>query len=552
MLFCDTFSIQTQDVKVETGTKLAISLWPISNTPLKSSLRSLSFDKLSNTNDLKSISVLAVFCLMKGPEQKNIVNESVRIPIKEFKSAFQPDGFLEPINLTNNRGFCFFLNGTESDCISRGRCMSFQQVINTRMIGGEKFIKVSNALDLFPILSQFSLRFPTNPPPLTATTFIPFKQEKAKLKIFPPKTVDSNLKWEKNDKLLRWKSHLSPVIENKLYVSGDTIAQDKNLLLETGITHIVNCASHMVNSASGFIQLDLPMSDGGNESILSWIFKSTIFIKNALSENTSNKVLVHCIEGVSRSVTICIAYLILTRKYDYEKSFKIIRSKRRVASPHPKFMAQLIQLSELVGSRKNKTSPFSLSKQIRFYLTTKPKTNSEANECYKLMKPKYTEREGSDSHCFVNLDFSNVKDFEGLYKRDPIHNNGIVTIEADDKASEEDIDFINQFADDLEKCLRVIVNRTYTAYKYPEWKEDPTFSATSYDSQSLYILVDKVGIKIFIGENFPKNIKNFDRFVMQFCSIKNMAMPAKYDTIYAQDDEYDDHFEEEEDENEDA
>ena len=161
--------------------------------------------------------------------------------------------------------------------------MSFQQVINTRMIGGEKFIQVSNAIDLFPILSQFSLRFPTNPPPLTATTFIPFKQEKAKLKIFPPKTVDSNLKWEKNDKLLRWKSHLSPVIENKLYVSGDTIAQDKNLLLETGITHIVNCASHMVNSASGFIQLDLPMSDGGNESILSWIFKSTIFIKNQLA-----------------------------------------------------------------------------------------------------------------------------------------------------------------------------------------------------------------------------------------------------------------------------
>ncbi|OHT07034.1 Dual specificity phosphatase, catalytic domain containing protein [Tritrichomonas foetus] len=549
MLFCDSFSVQQQNEPVVVGPTLSLSLWPISNTPLRSSLRSLSFDNISLINDLKKISVLVVFSMIKTPASNSVEQEIKKFPISEFKIAFNSEGFSEPVNLSNNRGFCFFLNGTDCDCLSRARCLSFTQVINARMISGNTFYKLSGdeLFELFPILSQFSIRFPLQVPPLSETSFLPTKP--IQFKIFSPKAVDTILKWEKSDKISRWKTHLTEVIDNKIFISGEKVAQNSEILHSKGITHIINCACHMINSATGFIQLDLPMSDGGDENLFSWIFKAVSFIKNAFNENTNNKILIHCIEGVSRSVAICIGYLIITRKCDYDKAFQLVRSRRRVASPHPKFMAQLIQLCEIVGSRKSKTSYFSIQKELQFYLINKKKPGSESNEFYRVMKPKCTEKDGNGATCLVLLDFKNVDDFVGLFKRDRHSKSGIVTVQADaNNNSKEDIDFANNFADEIEDCLRVVVNRTFRAYKVPEWIEDPKFTVESHDDQAIYALLDRLGPKLFVGEKVDHKEINFENLMMNFCELKEITFRPKFPIIYAGENEELDEEEEEEEE----
>ena len=52
------------------------------------------------------------------------------------------------------------------------------------------------------------------------------------------------------------------------------------------------------------------ISDNSAQKILKYFKKSNEFILNALSENATNRVLVHCAAGISRSGAFCCAFMI--------------------------------------------------------------------------------------------------------------------------------------------------------------------------------------------------------------------------------------------------
>ena len=52
--------------------------------------------------------------------------------------------------------------------------------------------------------------------------------------------------------------------------------------------------------------------------------------------------LIHCICGVSRSVTIMMVYLIKRKKKTVIEALEIIRKKRSIANPNEYFMYQLL------------------------------------------------------------------------------------------------------------------------------------------------------------------------------------------------------------------
>lgn len=64
------------------------------------------------------------------------------------------------------------------------------------------------------------------------------------------------------------------------------------------------------------------------------------FIDNA-RKNTN--ILVHCYAGISRSVTAVIAYLMMKRSWNYERTFAFVRAQRSIANPNPAFVRQLKQ-----------------------------------------------------------------------------------------------------------------------------------------------------------------------------------------------------------------
>lgn len=60
-------------------------------------------------------------------------------------------------------------------------------------------------------------------------------------------------------------------------------------------------------------------------------------------KQSGGRVLVHCQAGISRSATICLAYLMHTQRVRLDEAFDFVKQRRRVISPNLAFMGQLLQ-----------------------------------------------------------------------------------------------------------------------------------------------------------------------------------------------------------------
>lgn len=58
---------------------------------------------------------------------------------------------------------------------------------------------------------------------------------------------------------------------------------------------------------------------------------------------SGGRVLVHCQAGISRSATICLAYLMHTQRVKLQEAFDFVKQRRKVISPNLAFMGQLLQ-----------------------------------------------------------------------------------------------------------------------------------------------------------------------------------------------------------------
>jgi hypothetical protein len=60
-----------------------------------------------------------------------------------------------------------------------------------------------------------------------------------------------------------------------------------------------------------------------------------------LAVNSNKNILIHCMAGISRSVSLVTYYLMKKYHLDYDKAFYIIKNKRIVANPNDSFKFQL-------------------------------------------------------------------------------------------------------------------------------------------------------------------------------------------------------------------
>ncbi|XP_046552439.1 dual specificity protein phosphatase 3-like [Haliotis rubra] len=128
------------------------------------------------------------------------------------------------------------------------------------------------------------------------------------------------------------------------------------------VTHILNAAHgvdiHHVNTNEDMYR-KLKVTFKGIEAIDHMSFnlypffqESADFIEKAL--DNGGKVLVHCIQGVSRSATLAVAFLMLKRHMTVKDALRLVRSHREVC-PNTGFQQQLIKLdSQLRLQRHDK------------------------------------------------------------------------------------------------------------------------------------------------------------------------------------------------------
>ena len=156
---------------------------------------------------------------------------------------------------------------------------------------------------------------------------------------------DYNLKDADRKKIISdyYSKHLSEIIPNFLYLSSYNAAKNKELLEKNGITHIINCAADFCENVyeddPKYNYIAFYLKDHVMENIECIFYECIHYIEKV--RETKGRVLVHCIQGISRSVSVIISYLIFKNKYTYDKAFNYVQSRRTIASPNFGFAIQL-------------------------------------------------------------------------------------------------------------------------------------------------------------------------------------------------------------------
>lgn len=128
-----------------------------------------------------------------------------------------------------------------------------------------------------------------------------------------------------------------------LFVGSENVARQKELLLQHGITHVVNCSG--VTSPNfyedTFNYKTLKLNDSPKEDVLQLFKEVVAYINEAVAKG--GRVFIHCQRGVSRGPTIALSYLMWQRNLSYEEAYPLLKSARSVCCPNPGFVFQLLE-----------------------------------------------------------------------------------------------------------------------------------------------------------------------------------------------------------------
>ncbi|KAK7024825.1 phosphatases II [Favolaschia claudopus] len=127
-----------------------------------------------------------------------------------------------------------------------------------------------------------------------------------------------------------------------LYLGSMAAAHDTDLLHAHHITHLVQVLEvpwMPQTDVPGFQYYRIDIEDNKSATLQPYLEEACDYIRAALGDG--NNVLVHCQQGVSRSASIVIAYLIQERSMGYDDAYQLVRQRRKCIKPNPGFVETL-------------------------------------------------------------------------------------------------------------------------------------------------------------------------------------------------------------------
>jgi len=141
-------------------------------------------------------------------------------------------------------------------------------------------------------------------------------------------------------------------IRDWLYISGFEAAENRPVLKAEKITHVLNLTGGAEHPDFKYLifgnVVDMPSQD-----ILQHFPVCMQFIDDARKEG--GKVLVHCAAGISRSSTICVAYLMREEGLSVTDAIDAVRQCRKIICPNIGFQRQLKAWREMNFALDGKT-----------------------------------------------------------------------------------------------------------------------------------------------------------------------------------------------------
>lgn len=159
--------------------------------------------------------------------------------------------------------------------------------------------------------------------------------------------------------------HYYPIANNQdihevypnIFVGNISTAYNKEILNTNGITHVVTAVSGMhAIYPEDFIYHTVDVLDIKKQDMTPFFNACNQFIDDAITNG--GKVYVHCMCGVSRSVSIVLAYLAFKYGSKPTDALQDIQNIRNKANPNPSFRQQLDYYYYYVTQNDNELTQF--------------------------------------------------------------------------------------------------------------------------------------------------------------------------------------------------
>ncbi|XP_050533399.1 dual specificity protein phosphatase Mpk3 [Daktulosphaira vitifoliae] len=127
-----------------------------------------------------------------------------------------------------------------------------------------------------------------------------------------------------------------------LFLGNAANSEDLEWLKKHRIEYILNVTSDLPNTfeEQGSIKyMQIPISDHIGQNLAGFFPQAIEFIDNGRSQQKG--VLVHCLAGISRSVTVMLAYLMAHRQLTLNEAYNMVLKRKTNIDPNFHFMQQL-------------------------------------------------------------------------------------------------------------------------------------------------------------------------------------------------------------------
>ena len=148
-------------------------------------------------------------------------------------------------------------------------------------------------------------------------------------------------------------------ITEQLFLCGKSALNEESIKAR-GITCVINVTRNLDNVHFPRLRLNC-VRIGIDDSVDADILQHLRFCVDKIEETRQNdgRTLVHCMMGMSRSASVCIAYLMQYKHMTLREAYYHVKSKRSIIRPNPAFWEQLIQFEyELYQQNSVEMMPF--------------------------------------------------------------------------------------------------------------------------------------------------------------------------------------------------
>ncbi|KAE9418870.1 hypothetical protein Angca_003400 [Angiostrongylus cantonensis] len=148
------------------------------------------------------------------------------------------------------------------------------------------------------------------------------------------------------------RQHFPVQILPHLFLGNYETASDAQLLERSGVHYIINVTSNLPNVFEGnpsFHYQRISVDDNSSHNLSHYFPEAIAFIDTAA--HAGDACLVHCLAGISRSVTVCLAYLMTKNKWSLEDAYDLVLRRNASIAPNFHFMGQLIEYERHLGVR---------------------------------------------------------------------------------------------------------------------------------------------------------------------------------------------------------